>query len=273
MRGALKLTLLVFFFTMLSFNGYASEKLIFDGSTGVKPLVESLVKHYKQIRPNIVVDMGTGLNPQKRIQAVIDKNINVAMASHGLDMQRISQLGLKAHRIAKMAVVMGVNHTVGMKTISDRELCDIYSGKIDNWRNIGGKELPIVPMLRPFSEVDTEVIRAHIPCFSEVQFLSDILTFEKSGKMAKSIARTSGAIGMTTLVRVAKSQGEISALSMNDISPNTNNLLSGAYPFTRDSFLITSSKPTAEVAAFLTFVRSERGKAVIIANNAVPAEQ
>ncbi|TDF39286.1 hypothetical protein EYS14_07110 [Alteromonadaceae bacterium M269] len=267
-----KLTLFFFLFSLFSCGGYASDKLVIDGSTGVKPLVQSLVNGYKQTQPDIDMEVGSGLNPKSRIQALIDKKIDIAMASHGIDIEHITQLGLEVHRVAKIAVVIGVNSAVDIDNISDRQLCDIYGGKIDNWHNLNGPQLPIVPLLRPFSEVDTEVVSEHIACFSQVQFPSDILTFEKSGQMARAIRQTPGAIGMTTLVRVAQSDGKMRALAINNISPQPANLLSGAYPFTRDSFLITSSAPSAEVAAFLAFVRSEQGAAIITANNAVPAE-
>jgi phosphate transport system substrate-binding protein len=265
-------TLITFLFSLFSFDGQTSEKLIIDGSTGVKPLIESLVKHYKQTQPNTSVEIGAGLNPQRRIQALVDEDINIAMASHGVDIQRISQLGLKAHRIAKMAVVIGVNHTVSISTISDEQLCDIYSGKINNWHHLEGAKLPIIPLLRPFNEVDTEVVSTHVPCFSQVQFSADIQAYKKSGQMANAIRQTPGAVGMTTLVRVAQSNDKIRALSINGISSDSENLLSGAYPLTRDSFLITQSEPTREVSAFLAFIRSEQGSAIILANSAVPAE-
>lgn len=261
-----------FFLSIVNIDGYAREKLVIDGSTGVKPLVEALVGHYKQTRPSAVVDIGAGLNPQKRIQALIDEEIDIAMASHGVDIQHITQLGLKAHRVAKMAVVIGVNKTVSVTNILDQQLCDIYGGKINNWSLLKGPTLSVVPMLRPFNEVDAEVVRTHITCFSEVKFPTDIKTFNKSGQMAKAIRQTPGAVGMTTLVRVAQSRGKMTALSINGIPPDPNNLLSGAYPFTRDSFLITALKPNKQVAALLAFVRSDEGRAVIIANNAVPAE-
>jgi phosphate transport system substrate-binding protein len=271
MRHALKITLLASFFSILSINGYASDKLMIDGSTGVKPLVESLVKQYKQTQSSVVINIGTGLNPQRRIQALIDNEIDIAMASHGVDIQRIAELGLKAHRIAKMAVVMGVNRTVSIEHVSSSQLCDIYNGRINNWHDFDGPSLPIKPLLRPHNEVDTEVVSAHIACFSEIQFSSDILTFKKSGQMAKAIMQTPGAVGMTTLVRVAQSSGKIKALSINGVSPDTTNLLNGTYPLTRDSFLITHAEPTAEVGEFLVFVRSEQGSAIITSSNAVPA--
>lgn len=267
-----RLLSLLMVFTLVHVITVTAHEIVIDGSTGVKPLVTSLANTYRELQPKIQIEIGAGLDPQARIQALTHKKIEIAMASHGIDSQQISKLGLQVHRIAKIAVVIGVHHSIDVPSISHQQLCDIYSGKINNWKNLGGESGPIIPLVRPKSEVDTEVVIEHVPCFAELHIAADIQVKNKSGQMATALAQTSGAIGMTTLVRVAQSNQHIIPLALNGIPPIPNNLMSGVYPLSREVFLITASQPSPTVEKFLAFVRSELGANIIRANNAVPAK-
>ena len=264
------------FFTTLAislfhFEAIASEKLVIDGSTGVKPLIESLAVEYQKSHSAPQIEIGSGLKPEARVHALINKDIDIAMASHGIDIQHVSAKGLTVHRIAKVAVVMGVNQSVNIRNISYQQLCDIYGGKIENWQDLGGENQPIIPFIRPFNEVDTEVILEQVSCFASLKISPQIETRKKSGQMARAIAQPPGAIGMTTLIRVQQSKGKIRALSLNNIKPDTSNLLEGNYTLTRDLFLITPAEPDKKTRRFLAFIRSQNGSRNIISNNAVPA--
>jgi phosphate transport system substrate-binding protein len=273
-----KLLSICFLFIVILFpvEKAVSDTLIIDGSTGVKPLVKALVKEYeikyKKTKRFPKIQIGKGLKPSDRILALKDNKIDIAMASHGIDIQKTSKAGLKVHPIAKVAVVIGVNHTVNIDAITHQQLCDVYRGKIANWQYLGGSNMTIIPLLRPFNEVDTEVVSAHVPCFSPSDFSKNIRSIQKSGKMARMLSHTRGAVGMTTLIRVAQSHGAIKAMAINNIKPEPENLLNGSYPLSRDLFLITESQPKAEVAAFLAFVNSVQGAEIITANHAVPIE-
>lgn len=260
------LVFLVFF----SFVGHTENLIRIDGSTGVKPLIESLAQGFEINNANFSFEIGKGMKPNVRIKALLNNEIDIAMASHGVNPLDIAHQGLQLHLIAKTAVVIGANHSVSVKNISYQQLCDIYDNKITNWQTLGGKDYAIIPYTRPFDEVDSEVLREHIPCFAQLRMSTLIEIKAKSGQMARALSETSGAIGMTTQVRVAQSKGTIKALSLNDALPITENLLLERYPLTRDLFVITSTEPSFSITAFLDFIRSQAGREIILSNNAIP---
>jgi phosphate transport system substrate-binding protein len=251
---------------------FANAQLKIDGSTGVMPLVSALADAYQSQEHKTAIKIGTGLNPQKRIDALLNGEIDIAMASHGIDIQQIENNGLAVHKFAQMAVVMGVNHSVSTTNLTEKQLCQIYSGEITNWGSLGGQEAVIHVFIRPFNEVDTEVIESIVPCFDQSIISKSVVSKAKSGQMARAIAKNPSSIGMTTQVRVVQSDGRIKALAMNGVLPTSENLLNGSYPYTRDSFLITSKHPSDKVLEFLAFIRTEAGSEVITANNAIPAQ-
>ena len=253
-------------------HGQSGDRIVIDGSTGVRPLVAALAKAYRERHPGIVIEIGKGLGTKARIQALADGRIDIAMASHGLVVEDIVKRGMTVQEIAKVAVVFGVNAAVPVQKLGDQQVCGLYSRRAASWKDVGGPDIPVVPMARPDSEVDTEVARARVACLSELQMPDSVQMMAKSGDMARALASTAGAFGMTTMTVVEQSRAKIRPIWLNGIEPSPGNVRSGAYALTRDSFLVTQAAPSATVARFLEFVRSPDGKRIISANGAVPLD-
>jgi phosphate transport system substrate-binding protein len=249
-----------------------SNKVVVDGSTGVMPLVAALAKAYQERDLSVTIEMGKGLGTKARLEALDEGKIDIALASHGLVADDLKRRGMIAHEIAKVAVVFGVNASVPASNITEAQACDVYSGKITNWKELGGPDLAIAPRTRPDSEVDAEVVRAKVACFKTLTMPEAVKVMPRSGDMAKELASTAGAIGMTTTTVVEQSRGQIRALSLNGVVPSADNVTRNAYTLTRDSFLVTKTPPPAAVAKFVEFVRSPAGATVIAANGAVPVK-
>lgn len=256
----------------LAVPAHAAEKIRVDGSTGVTPLVAALAKAYQEQNPGTTIEIGKGLGTKARIEALREGKIDIAMASHGLKVDDIKRQGMAVHEIGKVAVVVGVNASVTASDLTDRQICDIYSVKVKNWKELGASDLPIVPFTRPDSEVDAIVLRESIGCLKALQMPEAVKVAPKSGEMAKELAATAGAVGMTTMTVVEQSGGKIKPVSLRGVAPSASNVQNKTYTLTRDSFLVTQAAPSPAVASFLDFVRSAAGGKVITANGAVPVK-
>ena len=250
----------------------AQETILIDGSSGVRPLAKALGKAYAKVPGGIRVDVGKGLGTKARLKALDEGKIDIATASHGADPTKLAKRGMTVHTIAKIAVIFGVNSGVSVGDLTSAQLCDIYAGKLTNWTKVGGADMVIQVRTRPDNEVDAEVMRAGIPCFTTLEFASSVKVNKKSGQMARDLAATPGAIGMTTTTRVRRSKGKISAISYNGVTPSVANVEAGKYPFTREAYLVTKANPSAKVTAFLKFVNSANGSSVLKANDAIPVK-
>lgn len=249
-----------------------SEKIVVDGSTGVMPLVAALAKAYQERHPAAAVEMGKGLGTKARLEALGEGKIDIALASHGLVVDELTRRGMAVHEIAKVAVVFGVNASVPVTNVTDTQICDVYAGRITSWKELGGPDIAIVARTRPDSEIDAEVVRGKITCLKDVKMPDGVRVMPRSGDMAKELAATVGAVGMTTTTVVEQSRGQIRAMSLNGIIPSTENVGRRTYALTRDAFLVTKAPPPPAVSRFIEFVRSPAGAAVIVANGAVPVK-
>ncbi len=247
-----------------------AARITIDGSTGVMPLAAALAKAYQERVPSVSIELGSGLGTKARIQALDEGRIDVALGSHGLDSEDVRRRGMSVHGIARTAVVFGVNSSVPLSNLTDQQICEVYSGKTVSWQALGGPAIPIAPRTRPDSEVDAEVIRGGIACLKALRLPENVKVMPRSGDMAKELADTAGAIGMTSLTVVEQSSGRIRALSFNGVAPTAGNVESKAYPLVREAFFVTKTPMKEAVGRFIAFVVGPEGEKIIRANGALP---
>jgi phosphate transport system substrate-binding protein len=250
-------------------HGQTTERIVIDGSTGGMPLAAALAKAFQEQNPGVTIEMGKGLGTKARLQALAEGKIDIALASHGLNIGEITRQGMAVHEIANVAVVFGVNSTVPVVNLTAQQICDVYAGTISKWKALGGPEMQIAARTRPDSEVDTEVARDNIACLKDLKMPEAVKVMPRAGDMATELAATAGAIGMTTMTVVEQSQGKIKALSINGINPSAQNVERKAYRLVRESFFVIKTPASPAVTRFLEFTRGSTGHAVIAANGAI----
>jgi phosphate transport system substrate-binding protein len=212
-----------------------------DGSTGAMPLVAALAKAYEAKTPSLRIEIGTGLGTKARIEALNAGSIDLAVASHGLKIDDLVKQGMNVDEIARTPVVFGVNSSVPLSNLSQAQVCAIYSGALTNWQAAGGPDLAIAARTRPDNEVDAEVVRDGIECLKALKMPEAVKVMQRGGDMAKELATTTGAIGMTTTTVVEQSGDKIKALSLDGIAPTEANVTAEKYRLVREVFLVAES--------------------------------
>jgi phosphate transport system substrate-binding protein len=250
--------------------GHGPEKVVIDGSTGVMPLAAALGSAFRASEPAVAVELGTGLGTKARLKALADGKIDIALASHGIDPAEVARHGFTVHEIARLPVVFGLHAALPVTDLSHQQICDVYSGRTSNWQALGGPDLQVAARTRPESEVDTEVVRAGIECLRSLPMAEAIKVMPKGGDMARELASTPGAIGMTTMTVVQQSQGRIRGVSLNGVAPSPEAVARNAYPLVRQSFFVVRTPASPAVARFIAFARGPSGGEVIVANGAMP---
>jgi phosphate transport system substrate-binding protein len=255
---------------LLVLPAWGEEKIVLDGSSGMLPLAQALATAYQQQSSDPQVEIGKGLGTGARLQALAEGKIQIALASHGIKPEEVQKGNLKVIEAAKGAIVFAVNASVPLTNITEAQVCDIYSGKIRSWQPLGGSDSPIAVLTRPPTEVDPEVIRAKVGCFKELKEVETAKVMGRGGDMAKGLADTPQAIGMTSLTVVEQSGGKVKALTLNGVAPTAEHVKSGRYFLTREFLFVIRGEPTPPIKKFLDFVLSPDGDRVILANGAVP---
>ena len=190
----------------------SAQTLKIDGSTGAMPLVAALAKAYEAKTPGAKIEIGSGLGTKARIEALKAGGIDIAVASHGLKTDELARDGMTVSEIARTPVVFGINASAMVTNLSQAQICEIYSGALTNWKAVNGPDLAIQPRTRPESEVDAEVVRDAIACLKTLKMPEAVKVMPRGGDMARELAATPGAIGMTTTTVAEQSGGKIKAV-------------------------------------------------------------
>ncbi|MFE2996417.1 substrate-binding domain-containing protein [Nocardia sp. NPDC059246] len=181
--------------------------------------------------------------------------------------------------LAMSLFTMVVNPGVGVHDLSTQQIRDLYAGRIDNWRLVGGPDLPVRVVNRALGSGTREAFRQHVlgsdqpaapaatscrtiaatnppgPAFCEVPVTSDML---------KTIADLPGSIGYSEYSDAAKASG-IKTVTIDGHVPARDQVLDHTYPFWSVEYAYSNGElPAASLAAaFLRFLTGGTGKDVL----------
>ncbi len=246
-----------------------AAQIMMGGSGGMLPMANGLVRAFKAKNPSTPpFEVSHGTNSAVATRDVAEGRLDIGLSSRPLsDAERAA--GLHSVEIARAPVLFAVHISVKVSGLTTQQVCDIYAGKIKNWKEVGGTDLSILPLSRPADETDTQIIKKLLACFKEGE---GVPSLAKASDMAKALASKAGAIGFTNLTIVDKSQGAVRPLVFNGISAVPANLQNGSYPLVRQFFLVTKGAPAGPIAQFVAFVKGPDGARVIREDKAVPVK-
>jgi len=249
-------------FLGLSFVYAKSGRLVIQGSTTVLPIAQKCAEVFmqKHLEADITVrggGSGTG------IAALIDGICDIADSSRPMKKKEIIKAKEKGvnpepHVIAMdgIAVIVHPSNPVDELTLS--QLKDIYTGKISNWAELGGRNQKIVVISRDAASGTFE-------CFNKLvlkkqRVRPDALLQASNAAVASTIKRTKGAIGYVGLGYLSS---EVKALKIDGVAPSVETVLKGTYPISRPLFMYTNGKPKGLAKDFIDFVLSEEGQRIV----------
>jgi len=179
-----------------------------------------------------------------------------------------AELYASLHPVAWDALAIIVHKSNPVKNLTTAQIKNIYSGKITNWRQLGGKNIPLKLYVRmgTISGVGY-AIRQYIFKDGGVQFKTRYQV-RSSGPLEKAVEKDPAAMGITGISSARKRKVKI--ISFDGKQPSYANVKNGQYQLYRPLYLVTSPKPSSAVKKFISYAMSEEGRKIIRANKTVP---
>jgi len=258
------LSILVSLISLLSFG----QKVVLKGSDTVLPLAQKEAERYMKANPGkpiTVVGGGSGVG----LAALIDATTDIAMSSRKMKMDERMKMQ-EAGRAVKetiiaydaLSVIVHPSNKVGKLTREQVE--GIYTGKIKNWKEVGGDDMPIVVYARETSSGTYEFFKEFV--MNRKNYASSVLNMPATGAIIQSVSQTKGAIGYVGFAYVNKEVKDI-AISYdkgkNYFMASKENAKNGSYPIVRPLFFYYPTSKEAYVKPFITYVLSADGQKTV----------
>ena len=179
-----------------------------------------------------------------------------------------TELYASLHPVAWDALAIIVHKSNPVKNLSTRQIKAIYSGKISNWKQLGGKDAPIKLYVRQgnISGVGY-AIRQYIFKDGGMEFQTKYRV-KSSGPLEKAVEKDPLAMGITGISSARKRN--VKVIEFDGKQPSMDNLMAGKYQLYRPLYLVTSPKPSKKVKEFISFAMSRDGRKIIRDNQTVP---
>ncbi|MCL6448751.1 MAG: phosphate ABC transporter substrate-binding protein PstS family protein [Armatimonadetes bacterium] len=232
-----------------------SGTLKMSGSTSVQPLAEELAQAFRQKYPQVQITI-TGGGSGVGIKDAAAGKVNIGNASRAL--KDSDPKGIVGTTIAKDAVVVVVHPNNPVNALTKQQVKDIYTGKITNWQAVGGPDAPII--------VNSRTAPSGTFDFFTEEFLDNekvVATAKQhasNGLVRQAVAANENAIGFISMGYL---DNTVKAPLMDGVTPSMENAKNGTYHFVRPFNMVTNGEPTGLARAFLEFVLSAEGQAIV----------
>ena len=249
-------------YTSVSF----AQKL--KGSDTVLPLAQKEAESYmKRNKMNKLVVTGGGSGVG--LAALVDGTTDIAMSSRKIKMGEKIKLqdagkASKETIIAFDALAVIVNPTNKVTQLTREQLEGIYTGKIKNWKEVGGDDLQIVVYSRESSSGTYEFFKEHV--LNNKNYASFVLSMPATGSIVQSISQTKGAIGYVGLAYVEK---DVKALKVSYdrgktyTGPSLETAKNKTYPIVRPLYYYYLTTVEKNVKPFVDFCLSLEGQKIV----------
>lgn len=218
------------------------------GSTALLPLVKQAAADFQAKNPNVKISVSGG-GSRVGITQAAQKGADIGDS----DIPAPDEPSLVDHQVAVVNFAVVVNPESGVKNLTKAQVAQIFSGKIANFKDVGGKDQAIAIINRPRSSGTRAVfVKTFLNGQQPVEGGS---TQDSSGTVATMVAQTPAAISY-----VAKSyvKPPIVAVSVDGVAPSDDNVKSGKYPFWSYEHMFTKGAPSKDAAAFIDFVKADK---------------
>lgn len=234
-----------------SSNSNEQVKIVAVGSTALQPLVDAAQESFVQENANYQISVqgggsGTGLSQVEAGAVTIGNSDVFAEEKDGVDASKLVD-----HKVAVVGMAPIVNKDTGVKSITKQELIDIFTGKITNWKDLGGKDEKISVINRANGSGTRATFEkwgldGATPIQSQEQ--------DSSGTVRQIVGQTPGSISYLAFSYL---DDTTQALSIDGVEPKEENVADNSWKIWSYEHMYTNGEPSPEVKKFLDYMMKD----------------
>ncbi|WP_251897483.1 phosphate ABC transporter substrate-binding protein PstS family protein [Lactiplantibacillus paraplantarum] len=228
----------------------ANESITAVGSTALQPLVEAAGEQYSSNHTGVFINVqgggsGTGLSQIQAGAVAIGNSDIFAEEQSGITASKLID-----HRVAVVGIAPIVNKKAGVTNLTQRQLIQIFTGKVTNWREVGGRNLPITLINRAQGSGTRKTFERYALKGNKS---TDSQEQDSSGLARSIVASTPGAISYVAFSYLDKS---VQTVKVDGVRPTEQNVRNNRWYIWSYEHLYTGKYPNQLTKKFIDYILS-----------------
>ena len=231
-----------------------SGKLVITGASTLAPLIGEIGKRFESLYPKVRVDVQTG-GSSRGVADARQGLADIGMVSRTM---KDEEKDLHAFPVARDGVGIMLHKENPVQVLIDDQVVAIYTCKITNWKDVGGKDAPITVVNKAEGRSTLEVFLHYFKMKNTDVNAHVVIGDNEQG--IKTVAGNRHAIGYVSIgtAEYDESQGvPIKLLSIGGAAASTETVRNGTFPISRPLHIVTRTPPVGLAKAFIDYAQSK----------------
>lgn len=235
-----------------------SGKVTVSGSSALLPLAKDAAKKFKAKNDQVSITLnagGSGTGLKQVSEGSVDIGNSDVFAKEKLPEAKAAELVDHKVAVTVMAPVVSKEIGTNVKSLTKAQLQDIFTGKVTNWKDVGGPDEAVVLITRP-STSGTRALFTKYALDGKEELSNKSMETDDSGTLVQTVSQTKGAIGYVALSYLMNNN-IVTPLAIDGVEPTLDNVYNGKYPVWGYEHMYTKGEATGAVKAFIDFIMSK----------------
>ncbi len=237
-------------------------KLTMSGSTTVLPIAQACAEEFMNQNPNVNISVRGG-GSSIGIKDIMAGTVEIGNASRDAkekEINKAKESGIELYQniVANDGIAVIVNPQNTITNLTLEQIQAIYTGKVTNWKELGGPDMNIVIISRDTSSGTYEVF--YEIAMKKQNIVQNCIMVASNNAAVTSVKDTPGAIAYAGLGYLSSA---VHPIQVNGVDPTFKNILSGAYPVARKLNMYTNGAPKGITKSFIDFILSPEGQNIV----------
>lgn len=235
-----------------------SGKVTVSGSSALLPLAKDAAQKFKAKNDQVSITLnagGSGTGLKQVSEGSVDIGNSDVFAKEKLPEAKAAELVDHKVAVTVMAPVVSKEIGTNVKSLTKAQLQDIFTGKVTNWKDIGGPDEAVVLITRP-STSGTRALFTKYALDGKEELSNKSMETDDSGTLVQTVSQTKGAIGYVALSYLMNNN-TVTPLAIDGVEPTLDNVYNGKYPVWGYEHMYTKGEATGAVKAFIDFIMSK----------------
>ena len=218
-----------------------------SGSTALLPLLKAGQEEFQKKNAKVTVNIAGGGSFTGQNQ-VANGAVDIGNSDVALD-NKLKDKGLVEHKLVGIPFVFVAHKDVKVDNLTTQQYIDIMSGKITNWKDVGGQDLKVTLIHRSPSSGSRATIQELV--LKTNKFTDSAVIQDSNGAVRAAIASTAGGFGY---IDAAYADATVKMLAVDGVKYSLADVASGKYKILTFGRMYTKGQPSGATKAFIDFV-------------------